>query len=109
MFLRIYFPVFAVLLSLGLFSHEHTGKRPGKPLTDSISSFRENFYPEKKKTDQVVKHMAYMLCYNEKYEQASWVAYHLTAEMCAKGGEERTDNFREDKEVMTGSATPDDY
>jgi endonuclease G len=62
-----------------------------------------------KPEDEIVKHTAYMLSYNEKYEQANWVAYHLTAEMCDNNGEERKNNFREDQDVKTGSAIPDDY
>ncbi len=59
-------------------------------------------------TNQVVKHTYYTLSYSEKYEQAEWVAYELTDEM-VKGQTERTDNFREDPLVLTGSATLEDY
>jgi endonuclease G, mitochondrial len=78
-------------------------------ISDSLKYFSKNFVPFIRPGDEIVKHTAYMLCYNEKYEQASWVAYHLTAEMCDNNGEERKNNFREDPEVKTKSAIPDDY
>jgi DNA/RNA endonuclease G (NUC1) len=50
----------------------------------------------------------FSLSYNEQHEQADWVAYELTAEE-ADGPFERTDNFREDSSITTGSATLEDY
>lgn len=58
--------------------------------------------------DQIVQHEAYVLKYNEQYEQADWVAYVLTAEMLEKKCS-RKDNFRSDPLVTTGSATLADY
>ncbi len=54
-------------------------------------------------TNQIVKHNYYSLSYNEKYEQAEWVAYEL------KKGYVRSSNFDrpyfiEDPKVKTGSA-----
>ena len=106
-FLRIIFPV--LFLSLwGAFVPAPGNTHLPAP-ADSVKNFSKTFYPGKKKKDQLVRHMAYVLCYDEEYEQARWVAYKLTAAMCEKGVEERSDDFREDKEVLTGSATPDDY
>ncbi|MDX2001480.1 MAG: DNA/RNA non-specific endonuclease [Chitinophagales bacterium] len=64
--------------------------------------------PQNGHCDQIVKHRYYTLCYNETREQADWVMYRLTEEM-TYGTEERTDNFRQDKDVITGSARPEDY
>ena len=58
--------------------------------------------------DQIIKHKAYTLKYNERAEQAEWVYYVLTAEK-AQGKIKRTDDFREDPFVTTGSATLADY
>jgi endonuclease G len=55
-----------------------------------------------------VYHLAYSLQYDEKYEQAEWVAYLLTKDM-VNGSEKRKNNFRADPDVPTGSATPKDY
>ena len=59
-------------------------------------------------SDIIVKHLAYTLSYNEKHEQANWVAYELTAEETQKGVT-RSNDFRPDNEVMSGSATNADY
>ncbi|MEQ8906403.1 DNA/RNA non-specific endonuclease [Ekhidna sp.] len=57
---------------------------------------------------EIVSHSHYVLGYSEDYEQALWVAYELTSdELVARF--ERTDNFREDPEVSTGSASLSDY
>lgn len=57
----------------------------------------------------LVRHAYYTLSYNEKYEQANWVYYVLTDSMVLKGGEERSNKFRIDKMVATGSAKSSDY
>lgn len=55
-----------------------------------------------------VRHCAYSLQYNESNELPAWVAYHLTAEelnpQCS-----RTNCFRPDTAVFTGSAVRQDY
>jgi endonuclease G len=76
---------------------------------DDLKEFHENFYPQVHKNDQVIKHTAFTLCYDEKYEQAKWVAYCLTDKMCENKEAERTNNFRADESIKTGSATPSDY
>jgi endonuclease G len=58
--------------------------------------------------DEIVHHTAYTLSYNEKHEQANWVAYELTEEETLNGNE-RTNKFLEDPLVYTGSATNEDY
>ena len=58
--------------------------------------------------DAIVKHLGYTLSYNEKNEQANWVAYELTAAETRKTVK-RTNHFRPDEAVKTGSATNADY
>jgi len=58
--------------------------------------------------DAIVTHLGYTLSYNEKHEQANWVAYELTAEETQRGVT-RTNDFRPDNAVTTGSATNADY
>jgi len=60
------------------------------------------------KQDVVIKHLGYTLSYNEKHEQANWIAYLLTADEILKAVS-RTDNFRPDAAVRTGSAGNQDY
>lgn len=105
------FPVF-IISYLGLFNFYKN--KPVEMLNqttgpDSIKNFSKTFYPKFKKKEQVVRHLGYTLCYDENYEQAKWVAYRLTATMCNNNDEERTDNFRSDPAIKTGSASPDDY
>jgi endonuclease G len=54
-------------------------------------------------TKQIVKHKYYTLSYNEKYEQAEWVAYELKKEYLKNGNYKRP-YFIEDPNVTTGSA-----
>ncbi len=58
---------------------------------------------------ELVKHSYYTLSYNEKYEQANWVYYTLTDSMVLFGNEERSNSFKMDKIVRTGSAKSSDY
>ena len=59
--------------------------------------------------DHQIRHFAhYTICYRESYEQAEWSAYCLTEEELVKNAG-RTDDFRSDPEIKTGSATPADY
>ena len=50
----------------------------------------------------------YTLCYRESYEQAEWSAYCLRAFMLQKNVK-RTNDFRPDPQITTGSATLADY
>jgi endonuclease G len=58
---------------------------------------------------QVVEHFAYTLSYNEEHEQADWVAYELSYEEVLNTSIERTDDFRPDATVLSGSAELNDY
>ncbi len=63
---------------------------------------RDTLHPLYRKT-------GFTLAYDEQYEQAAWVSYILTRHMVESGTEERTDRFRADTLILTGSATPADY
>ncbi|BBE15932.1 endonuclease [Aquipluma nitroreducens] len=60
-------------------------------------------------SNDLVKHTYYTLSYNEKYEQANWVYYTLTDKMVNEGGEERSNKFKMDPMVPSGSAKSSDY
>ncbi|KPK87010.1 MAG: hypothetical protein AMS27_03610 [Bacteroides sp. SM23_62_1] len=60
-------------------------------------------------TGQILQKSGFWLAYNEEFEQADWTAYILTRSMVMTGDEPRSDNFRADTGVVTGSAIPDDY
>lgn len=72
------------------------------------SKINEIGLPKITNKDLIVKHLGYTLSYNEKHEQANWVAYELTATETKKIVE-RSNDFRPDGAVRTGSATNDDY
>ena len=56
----------------------------------------------------VIRYAGFALKYNEEYEQAEWVAYQLTDDE-VQGTIERTNNFRADQNITTGSAALADY
>ena len=59
--------------------------------------------------DVIVDRVGYALGYSEKYEQPLWVTYNLTAEEVKSKKARRSDDFRSDPDIPTGSATPEDY
>lgn len=64
--------------------------------------------PAPKANDQIIDHKYFILQFNDKYKEADWSAYVLEAKMLVKGCE-RTNDFRSDPEVRTGSSTPEDF
>ena len=58
--------------------------------------------------EQIVYRSGYSLSYNEQHEQASWVAYALTADQ-VRGTVKRINDFRVDPEIKNGSASLSDY
>ncbi|MBC7535984.1 MAG: DNA/RNA non-specific endonuclease [Ferruginibacter sp.] len=58
--------------------------------------------------EEVVYHLAYALVYAEPYEQAKWVA-HIILPDVVRGNEGRSNDFRPDAKIKTGSATEADY
>lgn len=66
-------------------------------------------YPGTAKTDTICSYRGFDLGYNETMEQASWVVYVLTREEVKNGTVSRTDNFRSDPSISTGSASLADY
>lgn len=58
--------------------------------------------------EEVVYHSAYALVYSEPYEQAKWVA-HIILPDVVRGNEGRSNDFRPDDKIKTGSAVEADY
>lgn len=67
------------------------------------------FYPAYGLDDDIIVHRSYALSYSEPYEQAKWVIELLTRGHVLNDAFDRTDNFRADPAVMTGSAALADY
>jgi endonuclease G len=66
-------------------------------------------YPLAVTADTILHYTGFHLGYNEQFEQAAWVAYVLTREEIETETASRTDNFRPDTSIASGSATPGDY
>jgi endonuclease G len=86
-----------------------------QPVTTSDLSFQQGFEiplcaetHEDAADHQVISYKGFTLCYRESFEQPEWVAYELKAEELVKNAS-RSDNFRKDPQITTGSATPEDY
>ncbi len=82
----------------------------------SISSCKKNHFnadkievPAQVGNNEIIEHFAYTLSYNEKHEQADWVAYELTKEHVLNKTYERADDFRADAAISSGSAQLSDY
>jgi endonuclease G len=86
-------------------------------LLDKIKSEVEGFKLKQVRNDlqevglpagEQVEHAAMILSYAEAHEQARWVAHIIRPEV-TDGRGTRTNDFREDPQIATGSATEKDY
>ncbi len=73
-----------------------------KPVIDKLE------LPQNSK-NELIEYSAFTLSYNENHEQAEWVAYELTKEEALSDLFQRTDNFRLDPNISSGSAELSDY
>lgn len=106
---RFFIPVLAVLIiafAVYVFIPEKNRDTGNAELVDADIRYAIPSSPYK---EQRVDHMAYSLGYNESTEQPNWVAYVLTKDHLMAPESSRTEDFREDYSVLTGSATLDDY
>ena len=67
----------------------------------------DNYLPAENK-NETVQHTYYTLSFVDAHKQAEWVAYELTRTRCVPMSS-RTEDFRPDPAVSTGSAVPSDY
>ncbi|MFC1489813.1 DNA/RNA non-specific endonuclease [Candidatus Latescibacterota bacterium] len=99
-----------LLLMVGCNSTTSPDNNISEIIQDDSHSFLSlsDAYPNHSSQDQIIEHLTYSLKYNESYEQADWVIYLLSSDHL-NGTQERTENFRIDPDVETGSAALDDY
>lgn len=64
--------------------------------------------PQIEEGEEVIHHSALSLVYNEKHEQAKWVAHIITPDV-KDGNVSRTNDFRQDSLVTTKTAVKKDY
>lgn len=81
--------------------------KPTKPPPIMPSSLTE-LLPSSKSGNEIIHHFAYSLSYDDEAEQAEWLAYKLT-DKYVSGKERRSDNFKEDPLIESGSASNKDY
>jgi len=87
-----------------------TNPEGGPTLPVSIRWDRlETGYPVTTNADTVLTYAAFSLGYNEAHEQPAWVAYVLTREEVLGDSVRRTDRFRADTLIRSGSAELSDY
>lgn len=67
----------------------------------------ENLSLEPISSGQIIKHSYYSLAYSAENKQAFWVFYQLSSDNI--GDQDRTDDFRADPAVISGSASLIDY
>ena len=109
--------IFSLILGVLYFAFQKiTGnaERPTEIVIDGIPPIKtteeeEIFYLPTAVMGDIVQHQYYTLSYVEKYEQPEWVAYELMKERLYTKSVGRSNDFRPDGLVKTGSATPEDY
>ena len=72
------------------------------------SELKEYGLPQLENGEELIEHKAYILVYSEKHEQAKWVA-HIISKEIIDGNVSRTNDFRPDTMIKTGSAVEKDY
>lgn len=98
---KIVYTIITLLVAIGFYFYDGNAyKTVISTRTESISDF--DFLPAST-TGQVIHHQFYSLSYNEKYEQAEWVAYELTQNQLSSIPIKRP-YFDQDPNVTTQSA-----
>lgn len=91
---------------IGKQSGEGSGSNSDGVTPLANSPYRDLVFPRNK--GQLVEKTYFAFSYVEEHEQAEWVAYVLTDKMTINNVK-RNNNFREDYEITTGSASLSDY
>ncbi len=96
--------VLMLLCTLGfwLFNNFYTPAPYTKPSSEEVKLLDHNYLPSST-TGNIINHNYFTLSYNEKYEQAEWVAYTLKREHLTYDDRKRP-YFVEDPKVKTKSA-----
>ena len=68
----------------------------------------DKYIPKDPEEYEIIKHSAMVLSYNEQHEQANWVM-HIIPKDVIVGIVTRTNDFRPDPKVSTGSSNVEDY
>ncbi len=77
-------------------------------LNENIKSIKSTIIPKIKSNEDLIEHSAMVLVYSEEHEQAKWVAHVINTNII-DGNVSRTNNFRKDKLIKTGSSEEKDF
>jgi len=69
---------------------------------------KEFALPKLEEGEELIEHQAMMLVYSENHEQAKWVAHIISTEII-EGSAGRSNDFRPDTNIKTGTAVEKDY
>lgn len=98
---RVIYTIITLLVAIGVYFYDgNTFKTAVSNTEVLVSDF--DFLPTST-TGQIIHHQFYSLSYNEKYEQAEWVAYELTQKQLSSIPVKRP-YFEQDPKVTTQSA-----
>lgn len=99
----VVYPLLILSISLIIYLFYPTpSKDENEPNNIQVSESTFNYLPTST-TNQIISHDYYTLSYNEKYEQAEWVAYELKKEHLTKTNRKRP-YFIQDRKVTSKSA-----
>ena len=96
-------PIFRLLLTLCFIFSSFCFAGEQEPQYDNLS------FGVPGKADTIIDRPGYALGYIEYHEQPAWVIYIMTKAEATTKAAKRTDRFRPDPEIPTGSATTGDY
>lgn len=104
---RALYSILAIVILIGIYAYEHFLVEEDKAEVVSEGEMvKENtneYFLPTSTTNQIVHHEGYSLSYNEKHEQAEWVAYELKKSHLSSTNHKRP-YFEIDEAVKTGAA-----
>jgi len=102
------YSIITVIIAFGFYLYDNFAWGENFVESNSIVIAENISYLPSSTTGQLVNHPFYSLSYNEKYEQAEWVAYTLTADQISKSRYKRP-YFQKDPKIKTKSAHYKNY
>ena len=105
---KLVYTLVALLFALGFYVYDHFSWGEYLFADASITIEKDISFQPTSTTGEIVHHPYYSLSYDEKYEQAEWVAYTLTANQIRHTKFKRP-YFERDKKVKTKSAHYKNY
>lgn len=109
--------LFSLVVGVMYFAFQRFSEIPGfpeEPVVVDVADLENSgldsiYYFPASTSGQIIRHKYFALSYREEFELPEWVAYELTSKRLSGKWVNRTNDFRPDPLVKTGSATPEDY